>query len=137
MFQNCYNLTYINSEFLKGASQWKSSLSMFEGCKSLNDINFPFVEANLLNNTSRMFLGCSSLNSINLEGLTAGNITSMAYMFSGCINLIYLNIYNLNTDNNPSCYQIFEGVSKKIKIIFNRLITGFSLQKEIDKLSFE
>jgi len=61
----------------------------------------------------------------------------MDYMFSGCINLIYLNIYNLNTKNNPGCYQIFEGVSKKIKIIFNRFITGVSIQKEIDKLSFE
>ena len=137
MFQNCINLTYINLEFLKGASDWKSSISMFEGCISLNEIIFPFKYVDELKNTSRMFFGCSNLKSLNLEKLNTGSIICLDYMFSGCINLIYLNIYNLDTSENPDCYHIFEGVSKNIIIKYDRFKTGVNFQQEIDKLYFE
>ena len=110
---------------------------MFDGCISLNEINFPFFTENLLKNTSGMFSGCSGLTSINLEGLTAKTIKNMNFMFSGCKNLIYLNIYNLDTTNEPVCVNIFQGVPKIINIIFNLLKTGGLLQNEIKKISFE
>ena len=137
MFKNCINLIYINLEFLSRAHQWTSSIGMFEGCISLNEINFPYVEANLLRNTSRMFSGCSGLTSINLEKFCAREITSLDYMFSGCINLIYLNIYNLDTRNDPDCYGIFEDVPKIKNITYNPIKTGSNFLEKIKQVSFE
>ena len=137
MFNNCPELININLEFLKETSKWKYAISMFEGCIGLTEINFPHVNANLLKNTSSMFKGCTNLKNINLEELNAKNIENMESMFYDCINLAYLNINNLDTNNEPICTDIFKGVTKNIKIIYDRIITGHSLQIEINNLSPE
>ena len=109
---------------------------MFQECTNLKEINFPNINAFLLNDISHMFYKCTNLKSINMQGLKS-EILYMNWMFSGCKNLKYLNIYNLDSRKLVSLESIFEGIENKINITYDPEKTSTTLQKAINKVILE
>ena len=61
---------------------------MFEGCKSLKQLNLSSFNTNKVTNMISMFEGCSSLNELNISNFNFDNVTDMVYMFEGCSSKI-------------------------------------------------
>ena len=132
MFQDCHNLTYINS--LNFGNNILNTHSMFYNCDNLTNIsNF---DTSNVTNMSYMFRECRNL--INIPNLDTINVTNMDTMFMGCQNLINIplfntsnvvdmggifrecrnltNIPNLNTINVTNMYSMFYSCSNLINI---------------------
>lgn len=57
---------------------------MFDGCKSLSNIDISKLDTSSVTSMAAMFTNCESLSCIDLSNLNAPNVTDMASMFSGC-----------------------------------------------------
>ena len=69
--------------------------NMFNGCKSLEDLDLSSFNTSNLSGMSNMFYGCESLKSLNLSNFNVSNLkgqTALHQTFSGCSNLKTLNL---------------------------------------------
>ena len=60
-------------------------------------------------NISHLFNGCSSLNSVDFNLFDSSGVIDMSYMFSECKSLISLNLSNFNTENTINMSHMFYG----------------------------
>ena len=83
--------------------------SLFNGCKSLESIDFYFSNTSNVTDMSSMFSNCSSLESINLSNFNTELVTNMSKMFYNCNLITSLNLSTFNTYNTINISQIFYG----------------------------
>ena len=60
---------------------------MFEGCLSLENINFSNINSQKVINMNSMFYMCHSLKKINLSNINTKNVVKMDNMFKLCDSL--------------------------------------------------
>ena len=76
-----------------------SCYEWFNNCSNLTNINTENLNTANVTNMSYMFNGCSSLTSLNLSNFNTANVTNMCYMFNDCTQLTSLNLSSFNTAN--------------------------------------
>ena len=137
MFENCYELTSINLGFLEDVKNWSSGYGMFKNCKKLKNITVPKIHANLLKRLNEMFSGCTDLTEINLGQLKTLNIFTISRMFYHCEKLETLNLSKFDTTKVTNVAGVLEGVPRSVEIIINKNITSKIFLEEIEKLKNE
>ena len=127
MFEGCKSLTNLDLSNFNTQNVTKMN-GMFKDCNSLIKLNLYFNTQNVTD-MSWMFWGCSSLTNINLSNFNTQNVTNMGYMFNGCSSLTNINLSNFNTQNVTYMDFMFSGCSSltNINIITNdkRIINQF------------
>ena len=79
---NLINLNPSNIVKLIWTNKITTCNHMFDGCKSITEMNFTNFDANECSSTSDMFRNCISLISLDLSGfITSNRLTSMSNMF--------------------------------------------------------
>ena len=61
---------------------------MFNGCKSLSELDVSGFDTSSVTNMNGMFYVCESLLELNVSEWNTGNVTDMAFMFRECKNLM-------------------------------------------------
>ena len=85
--------------------------SMFENCRSLEEINIVSTSGDFgtsITDMSKLFQGCESLKSITFMG-SFDNVTNISSMFSGCTNLETAKIGTFNKDKLKTANNVFDG----------------------------
>ena len=118
--------------------------SMFENCRSLEEINIVSTSGDFgtsITDMSKLFQGCESLKSITFMG-SFDNVTNISSMFSGCTNLETAKIGTFNKDKLKMANNVFDGCTSiksfstdpdsdaDVKIISN----GFSSVETFEKM---
>ena len=104
LFDGCKSITNINlSNF--NTQNITNIEGMFSGCESLKNIDFSNFNTKKVTNMKNMFYGCASLKNIDLSNFNTQNVTNMEYLFGGCESLTNIDLYNFNTQNvtNMNC----------------------------------
>ena len=121
MFENCINITEVDLSHFD-ASQLKTTYYMFRGCSSLTSVNLSnFVAKNLLD-IEEMFKNCSSLTSLDLSNFYTSNVHWIDRLFYGCTNLEYINLKNFDESQLTavSKYEkMFENIPSNVVICIN------------------
>ena len=68
---------------------------MFDGCKSLGEIDLSNFNGRNINNINEIFNNCDSVKVINLSNFNAENLIDMSIIFYGLKNLEELDISDL------------------------------------------
>lgn len=115
LFNNCYNLKYVNIENLqlldensKKKDIWLSTT--FDNCESLETIEgLPsFLKVNNVTEMYATFFKCKSLKKIDLgDDMTYENISTINRICEGCISLSYLNLGDISTATNTYAGSLF------------------------------
>lgn len=115
LFNNCYNLKYVNIENLQLLNEnskkkdiWLSAT--FDNCESLETIEglSSFLKVNNVTEMYATFLKCKSLKKIDLgDNMTYENISTINRICEGCISLSYLNLGNISTATNTYAGRLF------------------------------
>ena len=90
MFQNCRNLTYVNT------SNWNTSnvtnmSAMFYYCDKLTSLDVSNWNTSNVTNMSAMFYYCNKLTALDVSNWNTSNVTNMANMFGYCSALVDFN----------------------------------------------
>lgn len=64
-----------------------------------------------------MFEGCKSLKELDVRNFDTSEVTDMSNMFSFCTSLTKLDLSHFNTSNVTNMKEMFEG-SKKLKTVY-------------------
>lgn len=96
-FQYCTGLKFIEAK--NASSSWMNT-SVFNGCKSLEDI-----ELNVYGFADSTFVNCTSLRRVVLPYARYFN----NYVFNGCSSLEYFDIGRYETGDSGYMWQIFAG----------------------------
>ena len=97
---------------------------MFNGCKSLSELDVSGFDTSSVTNMNGMFYVCESLLELNVSEWNTGNVTDMAFMFWGCKNLMELDVSGFDTVHvmdMKSMFYVCEGLTK---LDVSRLATG-------------
>ena len=94
--------------------QVTSFRALFNGCTSIESINFKKFNRIDITDMEGMFCGCSSLICLNLSNFKTKNVTNMKNMFYECSSLKDLNLSNFNTNNVKDMSGMFFGCSSLI-----------------------
>ena len=92
---------------------------MFNYCLNLQNIRFPQMPIQNVDNTSYMFNYCKKLINIDLSNINTENVTSMAGMFQHCESLKSLDLSNFDNKNNTQLSCMFNNCYELNKIIFS------------------
>ena len=97
---------------------------MFNGCKSLKNLNLSNFNTQNVTNMSGMFFGCKSLANLNLTNFNTQNVTDMSSMFYDCKSIANLDLSNFNTQNVTDMSSMFFGC----KSFTNLNLSNFNTQ---------
>ena len=90
--------------------------SMFQGCKSLIQLDLSgFITSNVVN-MSEMFSGCSNLMQLGLSNFNTSKVIYMWRMFYECKALIQLDLSNFDTSKVFNMNSMFNGCDALITI---------------------
>ncbi len=85
-----------------------SCASMFEGCSSLETLNFANFDTPMVIYADRMFKNCSNLKLIDSLDFSLKSLVSISEMFAGCSSLTLLDLSNFdltNVTNSVDCFN--------------------------------
>lgn len=88
--------------------------SMFEGCRSISNLNLASFNTANVTNMSQMFMDMDSLNTINLASFNTSRVTSMYKMFfmtSANPPITQLDLSSFNTSNVTNMERMFVGLA--------------------------
>ena len=97
---------------------------MFNGCKSLSELDVSGFDTSSVTNMNGMFYVCESLLELNVSEWNTGNVTDMAFMFWGCKNLMELDVSGFDTANVTNMKAVFYDCEGLTKLDVSRLATG-------------
>ena len=97
---------------------------MFNGCKSLSELDVSGFDTSSVTNMNGMFYVCESLLELNVSEWNTGNVTDMAFMFWGCKNLMELDVSGFDTVHVMNMKSMFYGCEGLTKLDVSRLATG-------------
>ena len=97
---------------------------MFNGCKSLSELDVSGFDTSSVTNMNGMFYVCESLLELNASEWNTGNVTDMAFMFWGCKNLMELDVSGFDTVHVMDMKSMFNGCEGLTKLDVSRLVTG-------------
>ena len=118
-----YGLDISGSSFLRSCStlsdldtsRWTFSGSsterMFEGCKSITNLDLRNLGMDTVVDSSNMFQSCSSLQTLDTSKWNLSNLSNGQYMFSGCTSLQTLDTSKWNLSNLSNGSSMFYGCS--------------------------
>ena len=89
--------------------------SLFEGCSSLETVNFPKGSENVIS-MNNMFDGRENIKEVNLTSFNVSETTKMSNIFSGCNNLQNIDISSFNYINR----EFFNGINSGVNILSNK-----------------
>ena len=104
---------------------------LFNGCSSLESINFANFKTESVVDMSYLFSGCSSLNAIDVTNFDTKSVKDMNHMFSGCSTLKAIDVSNFNTGSVNDISHMFSGCSSLNGIG----VTNFNT-KSVNDMSF-
>ena len=108
MFNGCRSLTQLDlSNF--NTSNVTDMTSMFYGCSSLTQLDLSNFNTSNVSGMSGMFEGCSSLTQLDLSNFNTSKVSNMTRMFYSCWSLKQLDVSNFNTSNVSSMISMFHG----------------------------
>ena len=97
--------------------------SMFQGCRSLEDITFAEVFSTYgVKDLSNLFYGCENLKTLDMTTFSTLSTETMTNMFFGCKNLESVNVTSFNVEKVKTMNSMFEGCEK----LANVDITSFN-----------
>lgn len=136
MFDNCRNLSSVDSLFITANSSHLELRSMFENCINLSTINN--LTLTNISNGYLLFRECRNLSSFTNSTISLQDNSSAYFLFSGCTNLT--NMPSV-TGNNINAYGMFissgitdDGINLE-NISFSNMHTMFSGCKNLVDLS--
>ena len=141
MFESCFNIKYINLDFLEYNHNFTKANNMFIICINLLEIKFPEVYSVLETDLTDMFSGCINIRNIDLRKYEVKYVYAMSLMFRNCKKLEYIDIYNLNMTNVHFFKKnyIFEGVGKNatenVIIIYNEHNVDEDIEYQIKQVT--
>jgi cell surface protein (putative) len=106
MFEGCKSITNLDLRNL-GMDTVVDSNSMFSGCSSLQTLDTSKWNLGNLNNGQSMFLGCSSLQTLDTSKWNLGNLNNGQSMFLGCSSLQTLDTSKWNLGNLNTAERMF------------------------------
>ena len=100
---NITNSTYINTSAVKNME------SMFQGCRSLTNLDLSHFNTSKVTTMAHMFDGCGGTTVLNMSNFDTSNVTDMSYMFANCYILQSIDLGGpWNTSNVTSMKGMFE-----------------------------
>ena len=97
---------------------------MFNGCKSLSELDVSGFDTSSVTNMNGMFYVCESLLELNVSEWNTGNVTDMAFMFWGCKNLMELDVSGFDTVHVMDMSGMFSGCKNLTKLNVQDIDTG-------------
>ncbi len=97
---------------------------MFNGCKSLSELDVSGFDTSSVTNMNGMFYVCEGLKKLEVSRLATGNVTDMSYMFWGCKNLMELDVSGFDTSRVTDMNCMFYDCEGLTKLDVSRLATG-------------
>ena len=97
---------------------------MFNGCKSLSELDVSGFDTSSVTNMNGMFYVCESLLELNVSEWNTGNVTDMSFMFYECKNLMELDVSGFDTANVTNMKAVFYDCEGLTKLDVSRLATG-------------
>ena len=93
------------------SSKVEEVISMFEGCTSIEEINFNnFQTSGKIRNMSRIFYQCLNLKKIDLSRLVIPFVEKMDQIFAYCKSLKFLDLSNLYLERLTNADEMFYGL---------------------------
>ncbi len=106
-FSNLGNLERIIGLEYFNTSEITNMGYMFDGCRSLIDLDLRGFNTSNVHSMVGMFFGCEKLRSINLSNFDTSNVTNISGMFSNCESLESLDLRNFNTSKAVNMNNMF------------------------------
>ncbi len=97
---------------------------MFNGCKSLSELDVSGFDTSSVTNMNGMFYVCESLLELNVSEWNTGNVTDMSFMFYECKNLMELDVSGFDIANVTNMKAVFYDCEGLTKLDVSRLATG-------------
>ena len=97
---------------------------MFNGCKSLSELDVSGFDTSSVTNMKGMFYVCESLLELNVSDWDTGNVTDMSFMFRECKNLMELDVSGFDTSRVTDMNCMFYDCEGLTKLDVSRLATG-------------
>lgn len=110
LFNGCTSLENINFTNFN-SPYFISARNLFRGCSNLQFLNLNNWNIPNVISMYGMFYNCSKLTNLNISNWNTSKVTSLLYMFSGCRNLVNLNISNWDISNVIDVSFTFQGCS--------------------------
>ena len=106
MFDGCKTLTQVD------VSGWNTSNVtdmgyMFQNCSVLQTLDLSNWVTSKVTKMNVMFYGCSSLQTLDVSGWNTSNVTNMSNMFYSCSSLQTLDVTNFDTSNVTTMGSMF------------------------------
>lgn len=118
MFHSCRALKSVKMfPYTSTKSYGSTTISMFEYCQSLEEIDLSSWTTNDITEATYMFRGCSKLKRIILSNLITDRLTKAGYMFDECSSLEYLDIRNFTFDKITTYTNMFRNIPANCEII--------------------
>lgn len=99
--ENIIGIEYLNT------SEVGTMSNMFDGCKSLVNLDVSHFNTSNVTQMYSMFAGCSSLTSLDVSNFDTSKVMNMFLMFSGCTNLTSLDLSHFDTHQVYNMFQMF------------------------------
>ena len=107
MFEGCYSMNYINFEKMN-TSQVKDMSYMFQSCEALNYLDLSNFNTEKVTDMSHMFRNCITIRGISLSNFKTSSVIDLSAMFANCNYLLQIDISNFDTSNVKNMSQMFE-----------------------------
>ena len=97
---------------------------MFNGCKSLSELDVSGFDTSSVTNMNGMFYVCESLLELNVSEWNTGNVTDMSAMFENCENLKELDVTGFDTGRVTNMSDMFGGCENLKELDVTRFDTS-------------
>jgi len=119
MFRNCELLKRIEglteSNFIEKFNI-SNPYAMFDGCKSLEELNLTGFITDAGGNMAAMFRNCEKLTALDLTSFNTENVVRMEYMFQDCNLLEELRLDNFKINSTTTMTDMFRSYNDIIEI---------------------
>ena len=99
MFQGCTSIEEINFNNFQTSGKIKDMSNMFYDCSSLKEIDLSKLVIPFVEKMEQIFANCNSLKFLDLSNLNLGKLNNANLMFNSLVNLEYINIYNVKSND--------------------------------------
>ena len=99
MFEGCTSIEEINFNNFQTSGKIKDMSNMFYDCSSLKEIDLSRLVIPFVEKMEQIFANCNSLKFLDLSNLNLGKLNNANSMFNSLVNLEYINIYNVKSND--------------------------------------
>jgi surface protein len=136
MFQNCFNLEYINFNNNIEKKLIVDDMSyMFDKCRSLKSLDLSKLDTYNLKKMSQTFSNCWSLTSLNFNGFNTSSVITFMGMFNNCSSLKSIDLSSFDTSQVTIFNSMFYFCSSLTSINLSSFRTSKAFT--MDRMFFE